>query len=354
MAMAAMMAMMAMGCSSVAEEDRGSGGVGDGETHGAPTGDPWGGSAGGDQGSDSGPEDGDGTSGHEPPDTDGDRPPGGEAGMFGLCPELLPPSWVLCEDFEQIVDPAEVALDYQDLDGAFVLVDDVGASGHRSMEVTYRTGEQGAGWMVLSFGESPIDDGDRPSYAPGQSFSEIYWRLRVMTEPGWPDLGPGQLTRTISFASDDWTEAVVALLRSTPEDVTLEAVPVSCVEGGEVACNGYDDQAALQSLGPLVGETPLFAEDMSGQWHCVEGHLRLNTPGLADGQLEFWIDGDLQAKSVDLDLRGSWTEYGINALVVENLWPQGAPAPLRRWIDDVVISSTPIGCSDHPDDAAAG
>lgn len=350
----------AVGCSSAADEAAGLGiedgayePPDDGAVSSAGAADGSEGDDGGSEGSSSGGDptgDAGDTGGGEPLPP----PPGEDDGTFAGCPAALPGSWVFCEDFEVIADPREVVLDYQDGGGAFVLVDGIGASGSRSMEVSYRPELEGSGWMVLSFGATPIAIDGRPTYAPEASFQEVYWRMRVKSEPGWPDLGPGQLTRTVSFASNDWSEAVVAHLRSAGSDVHMEAVPVTCVSGTDVACAGYDDQASLESLGAMVGPTPIFSEALSGQWHCVEGHLRLNTPGASDGALEFWIDDELQASRSDLDLRGSWDAYGINALVIENLWPGGAPLPLRRWIDDVVISSDPIGCGGDPQDAASG
>ncbi|MCX4241934.1 hypothetical protein [Paraliomyxa miuraensis] len=336
------------GCSSAAEEDAAPSGFG-----GEANGDSW------DHGSSEGGGSGDGAGGSDGADDGGqgggDEPPprGDDDGTFEACPSSQPGAWVFCEDFETIVDPSEVMLDYQDRDGAFVLVDGIGASGDRSMEVRYRTGEEGAGWMVLSFGRSPLPTLDHPTHAPDASFEEIYWRLRVKMEPDWPDVGPGQLTRTVAFAGEDWSEAVVAHLRSASAGVALVGVPVTCVTGTEVDCSGYDDQAGLESLGSMIGRTPLFSASMSGQWHCVEGHLELNTPGTSDGTFEFWIDDRLEAARDDLDLRGSWTDYGINALVVENLWPGGAPAPLRRWIDDLVISTERIGCTPGPEGEGA-
>lgn len=356
-----LLAATATGCSSAADDDaRESGGGGDGYEPDADA--PQSSAGADDDGGDSEGGSEDDSTGDDPTGPAGDTgggeplppPTGDDDGTFARCPEALPGAWVFCQDFETIADPHEVALDYQDGGGAFVLVDGTGASGTRSMEVAYRPGLEGSGWMVVSFGSSPIAIDGRPSYAPEAELEEVYWRLRVKTEPGWPDLGPGQLTRTVSFASNDWSEAVVAHLRSAGPDVHLEAVPVTCVTGTDVECAGYDDEASLESLGAMVGPTPIFSEGMSGQWHCVEGHLALNSPGAADGVLEFWIDDVLQASRGDLDLRGSWDDYAINALVIENLWPGGAPQPLRRWIDDVVISTEPIGCAEVPADTASG
>jgi hypothetical protein len=355
-------AVTAVGCSSAAETG-GSGIDGEGldasaegplSSAGAAEDDGDDGSGGGSAGESSG---GDGTD--ETGDSAGGEPlppPSDDDGKFAPCPEVAPGGWVFCEDFETITDPREVMLDYQqggqDGTGTFTLVEGIGASGSHSMEASYTAGNEAAGWMVVSFGASPIAIDGRPSHAPGDTFQDVYWRLRMKTEPGWPSVGPGQLTRTVSFAGNDWSEAVVAHLRSA--GVALAAVPVTCVSGTDVACAGYDDQTSLDELDSLVGPTPLFSEELSGQWHCIEGHLSLNTPGAADGELEFWIDDVLQASRSDLDLRGSWTDYAINALVIENLWPGGAPEPLRRWIDDVVISTEPIGCELMPADTASG
>lgn len=346
---------LAVGCSSAGDEQDFAAGADDDQ--GASQGESGIDEPPNDDGNDAGGEDSQGgdtggdedTGGMEPPPP----PPGDDDGTFARCPRPMPGAWVFCEDFETITDPNEVMLDYQGLDGAFTLVDEIGASGTRSMQAMYREGEEAAGWMVLSFGASPIDYGDRPTHAPDGSFQEIYWRLRIKMEPGWPDIGPGALTRTVSFADANWSEAVVASLRSAGEDVVLEGVPSTCVAAGQVACSGFDD-AGLESLDSMLGRTPIFSEEESGRWHCVEGHLRLNEPGAADGVFEFWVDDVPQASRTDLDLRGQWDDYGINGVVIENLWPGGAPGPWRRWIDDVVVSTEPIGCEPGPAGAFPG
>ncbi len=347
--------LLAAGCSSAADDSAVGVGIDGAESYGPGNEDPFGSGDGDadDDTSTTGPADpgaDDGGSSGENDDSGAPRPPppGMDDGTFAGCPEPLPGAWVFCEDFETVLDPGDVVLDYQDGDGAFVLVDELGASGTHSMEVAYREGEEGAGWMVLSFGASPIDAGGQPTYAPEGSFQEIYWRMRVKTEPGWPDMGPGQLTRTISFADSDWTEAVVARLYAAQDEVTVTGQAATCVTGAEIACSGFNDTAGLEPLSPVGGAAPLFSSEMSGQWHCVEGRLRLNTPGQPDGEFEFWVDEQPQGSRTDLDLRGSWSDYGINGLVVENLWPGGAPAPLRRWMDDLVVSTEPIGCSPDP------
>lgn len=278
-----------------------------------------------------------GSTGGEEPDS------GGAPGEFSGCPDRLPESWIFCEDFEDMVDPADVFFEYQSQDGAFVVVDDQAASGKYSMRASYRAMVEGAGWLSVAFGQNPIVTGERPQYAAASQFDEIYWRMRIRTQPGWPNVGPHKLTRLTAVADPDWSQAMVAHLWSNGDDVVLAGDAASCVVDSEIACMGFGD-ASLQSLGLLTGETPLFSDLYAGQWHCVEGHVKLNTPGAGDGVFEFWVDDELEASRSDLDWRGDWTEYGINMISIENFWTGGAPQDLDRWIDDVVISSAPIGC----------
>ena len=281
-----------------------------------------------------------GSSGGESSGGDVEEPAPGE---FASCPDRLPESWVFCEDFDEIEDPTDVFFDYSDAGGTFTLAHEGGASGLGAMKATYTAGAEAAGFLSVSFGESPIDEGMRPGYAPGMLFDEIYWRFRVKMEPGWPDVGPDKLTRVTAFAGADWGQAMVASLASNGSDVTLVGSGATCVFDGEVACQGYED-ASLDEVLLLPGTTPLFSNDLSGQWHCVEAHVRLNNLGVPDGVFEFWVDGVLENGGSQFDWRGEWADYGLNLITIENFWTGGAPAELDRWIDDIVISSEPIGC----------
>lgn len=263
---------------------------------------------------------------------------------YALCPDPLPESWVLCEDFEEVEDLSKVFFEYQDGDGAFVLGAGDAASGERSMRTKYHKGIEGAGWLSAAIGANPVVYGDRPNAAAGGNFDAIYWRFRVKTQAGWPDVGLGHLTSATVLASSEWTQAMVARLRSDGDNVVLLADPISCIEGGAVACAGFEDTMGQKGLGGLVGATPIFSEAAADQWHCVEAHVALNTPGAIDGVFEFWVDGALENGAYDLDWRGTWGEYGINLVTLENLWPAGAPADLERAVDDLVISTAPIGC----------
>jgi hypothetical protein len=276
-------------------------------------------------------------------DDDGGTEPAPEVGPHALCPDELPEGWIFCEDFEDS-DPFEVFFDYVDGEGNFVPEHFGGASGVGAMRAHYREGSEAAGFLSVSFGTNPINGADRPGYAGDTHFDEIYWRFRVKMQPGWPDVGPHNLTRVSAFAQSDWGQAMVAAITSDGDQVPLRASASTCVDADQVACSGIDDAASLEPLGAFVGTTPVFSSERAGRWQCVEAHVRLNTPGNTDGVFEFWVDGEREAGDTNLDWRGNWTEFGLNLLSIENFWAGGAPADLDRWFDDLVISTAPIGC----------
>jgi hypothetical protein len=80
------------------------------------------------------------------------------------------------------------------------------------------------------------------------------------------------------------------------------------------------------------------------RWYCIEQHIRLNTPGRADGLLRAWVDGQPVFERHDFRLRDS------AALRIENIWMDvymGGTKPALRdmtlHIDHVVVARRYIG-----------
>ncbi len=271
---------------------------------------------------------------------------GGSAGSGGTaqqgCPSPLPSDWIFCEDFENISDTKKVFFEHNDDNGDLKVVSGEGVSGTHALEASYQKGEVGAGWVSIAFGRNPIVGSGKPHYRATEDFTEVWWRLRVKHQQGWPDVGPAKLMRATSFAKSNWGQAMIAHLWSS--GVQLLGDPATCVNGGSVACNKYNDFGNLKWLGQMKGTTPLFSKALSGKWQCVEGHVKLNTPGQKDGQFEFWINGNLEKSRKDLDWRGTYTQYGVNLISVENYWNSGAVQDLKRWFDDIAIAESRIGC----------
>jgi len=80
------------------------------------------------------------------------------------------------------------------------------------------------------------------------------------------------------------------------------------------------------------------------RWYCIEQHVRLNTPGQADGVFRAWVDG----RKV-IDRAGIEYRYG-NTLRIQEIWLNvyhggidPAPHDMHLYIDDVVVARSYIG-----------
>ena len=128
----------------------------------------------------------------------------------------------------------------------------------------------------------------------------------------------------------------------------LTSDPASCISGSTVRCIGYNDFTHLTWLGALNGKTAIFTSPNVGTWNCIEAHVRLNDAGLSNGIEEFWIDSRLEASSTKLNFMGSFSRFGINAVLFENYINQGAPQAQSRYWDNLVVSTQRIGCLMYP------
>lgn len=254
------------------------------------------------------------------------------------------PEWIFCDDFEE---PGPLVADgryfeYGDDEGDCVPVDDLGFAGSRALESHFEVGEVGAGGLKLGFGRNPnayMNKGIRPD----EDFREIWYRMYVKHEQGWSG-DPAKLSRATVFTSaDDWSQAMIAHLWGDGQERLL-VDPVSCVVNGQVVCQGYNDFANMSWLGNQSGTTAIFSTADSGQWRCVEAHVRLDDPGQANGVQEFWIDGQLEASRDGMTFVGDYDAYAINAVFFENYWNDGSTQDQARWFDNIVVSTEPIGC----------
>lgn len=85
-----------------------------------------------------------------------------------------------------------------------------------------------------------------------------------------------------------------------------------------------------------------------GTWHCVEGRVRMNTPGQHDGVLQNWVDGDKAFDRRDFQFRRT----GESQLHVRSMWMNVyhggdvSGADNDVWLDSLVLSSQRVGCGD--------
>jgi len=251
------------------------------------------------------------------------------------------PNVIWCDDFDDLIPLSQKYFEYDDDEGDFVPVAEVGLNGTYAMQVKWQAGETDAGNIKRTFGRSPVNSQSHST----TDFREIYWRQYLKMQEGWTG-NSYKLSRATILATSGWAQAMIAHLWGDGADDTLIIDPASGIDGnGNLVTTRYNDFANLRWLGIERGTTPIFSDGTSGKWYCIEAHVKLNTPGLSDGIFEYWIDGDLEANKTDLDWVNTWQEYGINTISFENYW-NNPPNERIRYFDNIVISTQSIGCID--------
>jgi hypothetical protein len=205
------------------------------------------------------------------------------------------------------------------------------------MQCQFEKGQVSAGSLKVVFGKNPFGRGSHLQ----ETFREIYWRVYVKHETGWQG-NPAKLGRATCMAASDWSQGFIAHVWGGKGDA-LCIDPATGIRDSRKVTDRYNDFAHLRWLGLRDGTTPLFNSAESGRWVCIESHVRLNTPGKSDGVFELYVDGKLEAMRSDLDWHGTWNDYAINAVFLENYWNEGSTKRQARWFDDFVISTQPIG-----------
>ena len=261
------------------------------------------------------------------------------------------PEWIWCDDFE--TDRVGKYFEYGSKGESFLPMAKVGYAGSAGMRARFITaGQVDAGFLHVAFGKTPSPY-FRPVDAGTAVYREIYWRLYVRYGPGWIGGGGNKMSRAQSLVTRDFAQAMIAHLWSGSMDGDpipvdhLGADPWTGVGGGSrFLTRSYNDFPNLTALGPGISETAVFDRLHVGRWYCVEARARLNDPGRSNGVLELWIDDRPEASRTELAWIGSFRDFGINAVYIENYWNDGAPQPQERYFDNFVVSTQRIGCLD--------
>lgn len=238
---------------------------------------------------------------------------------------------IICEDFE--TGSQSNWSDYQD--NGFTVNTDEALSGSSSMRQYYQLGQVDAGWIAWFFGDHPLG-GTRP----GESFEEIYFRWYHKYQDGWPpNQYPEKMARMRSHYVDcGWCFTWMEHFWVHADGTTLSD-PVS-----NIAAPGGTVFSSERWLGTM--NMNLNLADYGSDWVSLEMRVRLNTPGQNDGRLTFWANGQVVLDRQDVNLRGAYDQTTINVAMIDTYWNEGSPVEgLRRWYDNVVVSTQPIGCA---------
>jgi hypothetical protein len=248
------------------------------------------------------------------------------------------PDWIWCDDFED--NRLAAYFEHNAHDGSFVRASGVGLDGSAGMRASWSQGQVSAGWMHVAFGRTPsgyfapVDAGDR-------DHREVFWRFFLRYDADWTGGGGYKLTRAHIFHEEQgWVRALQAHVWSgdPPYTDVLGLDPTSYTD----AAGNVTGQARW--LGHQEGTATLFADANVGPWYCIEAQVRLNDAGAANGAFRAWVDGALDAERTGLNWVGSYRDYGINVVTLDNFWNSGSPAAQSRYIDNFVVATSRIGC----------
>jgi len=257
-----------------------------------------------------------------------------------------PREWLWCDDFEE--DRLRSYFEHDSAEGAFTRASSVGLETSSGMRARWEPGQVGAGWLHLAVGRSP-DAYRRSVAATNQDLRTLYWRVYLRNEPGWVGGGGDKLSRAFIFHSqDNWGQSMIAHVWSGTDERKWNLLldPASGTdEAGNVRTSMYNDFANLRWLGVGVSDTEVFGDAEIGLWQCIEAQVSLNSVGAADGVFRLWINDRLEAERTQLNWVGSYSDFGLNAVYLENYWNAGAPRAQERYFDNFVVSTDRIGCA---------
>ena len=267
----------------------------------------------------------------------------------GLANECATPQagWIWCDDFD--TNRLASYFEYNDVNGSFTRVDGVGNDGSYGMRARWNAGQVAAGALHLAIGRTP-QAYMRPADAGTANHREVYWRVYLRNQAGWVGGGGDKLSRAMTFASSSsWAQAMIAHVWAGDDNTQYENIlMIDPARGTDAAGNlvttGYNDFPHLTWLGIVRGTNALYAPANVGTWHCIEARARLNDAGQANGAMQLWIDGVLDASRTGINFLGAYDAYGINAIFLENHWNQGSPVAQERYMDNFVVSTQRIGC----------
>ena len=83
-------------------------------------------------------------------------------------------------------------------------------------------------------------------------------------------------------------------------------------------------------------------------WYEIETMVAANTPGVADGEMALWIDGELVAEHTGIRWRDT-DELLLNHAIFWNYY-RSVSATRQIWYDNLVLSTEPIGAPGGGDD----
>lgn len=166
------------------------------------------------------------------------------------------------------------------------------------------------------------------------------------------DFRPVSSGKLPGLADASLSPSAKGCIPSTPADpgwsarMMFDAAGTAGAPPGEVPIGYY-----LYHLGQVgdCGDEMIFGSLRQGRWTCIEGQVKMNTPGVADGSMAAWMDGELVHTRANLAFRRPGESVAVREMW-DNVYFGGAyPTPNRLGLilDEMVVSDTGrVGCID--------
>jgi hypothetical protein len=202
---------------------------------------------------------------------------------------------------------------------AMYVTDQMAHSGGRSVELKYAEGSVGASYMF--------------KYFPG--VDHLYYRWYQRWSEGF-----------------QWEPSATSLVGLRPKRDYPQFYAFVFGETGKLAIQAQGIPEAnwdARNFPQNQGDAAVFQPQ---RWYCIEVFVKLNTPGMHDGELAAWIDGELKLLYAGREFRGLGpADPAPPTARLESTFVAGqyggitlVPQLQFSWHDDHVVSSERIGC----------
>jgi hypothetical protein len=261
------------------------------------------------------------------------------------------PDVILADGFESYTSPSQLLRKWNEAAGALRIATEPGnyVGGHKSLE------------MKIPISSTPVGDGLTKRISPIEPV--LFVRAYTKFDPGWSLEGSTHNGITISGRYPGPGQPA-------PRDGTgfylfhVQNIQHACCPSTGTAEPGY---AFVYSYWPFQrtnwgdwwyppgtggpwltqpGNYPDFRpipnwQPIRGVWYCYEFMVKVNTLGRRDGEVAYWIDGQLRGRFPDLFIRS------VSDLKTDTVKLLAGAAQSERvnkkWYDNVVIARSYIG-----------
>ena len=175
-----------------------------------------------------------------------------------------------------------------------------------------------------------------------QNLNEIYVRFYFKVDD--PSGGCkflklfGKINSPSGYAN---TTFMINYFNSTLYEISYGAGGIENDTADVIRYSGYTTDSrvsVLEASGPF--------DPRDGAWHCFEAHIKYNDNGQRNGIYQVWVDGELYVHATNVVNRNDLNSMFFASVDLANYSSSALTHSWNLWYDNVVISTTPIGCLD--------